>query len=142
VEHSFSALTYGFFVPLFFVSIGLAANVRTLSGAGLLFGGVLILVAAVSKVLGSGLGAWWGGLMRGEALRLGLGMMSRGEVGLIVASVGLTEGLIDATVFAEIVLVVLVTTLVTPLLLRWAYARERRAALSTPPTAPEPAEGD
>jgi Kef-type K+ transport system membrane component KefB len=138
VEHSFSALTYGFFVPLFFVSIGLAANVRTLSGAGLLFGAVLIGVAALSKVLGSGLGAWWGGLRRGEALRLGLGMISRGEVGLIVASVGLSQGLIDESVFAEIVLVVLVTTLITPLLLRWAYARERRPPVS----APAPAEGE
>jgi Kef-type K+ transport system membrane component KefB len=54
-------------------------------------------------------------------------MISRGEVGLIVASVGLNQGLIDNGVFAEIVLVVLVTTLVTPLLLRWAYAREKRA---------------
>ncbi len=139
VEHSFSALTYGFFVPLFFVSIGLAANVRALSGASLVFGLVLIVVAVVSKVVGSGLGAWWGGLKRGEALRLGLGMISRGEVGLIVASVGLSQGLIDNTVFAEIVLVVLVTTLVTPLLLRSAYAREKRAVLAT---AAAPSEGD
>ncbi|MGH2524656.1 MAG: cation:proton antiporter, partial [Anaerolineales bacterium] len=58
---------------------------------------------------------------------LGLGMISRGEVGLIVASVGLSEGLIDEVVFAEIVLVVLVTTVLTPLLLRWAYARAERA---------------
>ena len=110
-------------------------------GAGLLFGGVLIVVAVVSKVLGSGLGAWWGGLKRGEALRLGLGMISRGEVGLIVAAVGLNQGLIDAAVFAEIVLVVLVTTLVTPLLLRWAYGREKRAA-AVPKPNPVPAEGD
>jgi Kef-type K+ transport system membrane component KefB len=140
VEHSFSALTYGFFVPLFFVSIGLEANVRELSSAGLLFGLVLIVVAVVSKVLGSGLGAWWGGLTRGESFRLGLGMISRGEVGLIVASVGLNQGLIDSAVFAEIVLVVLVTTLVTPLLLRWAYSRERRAAAAVPAPAPTPTE--
>ncbi len=131
IEHNFSALTYGFFVPLFFVSIGLEANARTVTGSSLLFGLVLVLVAIVSKILGSGLGAWWGGLTRGESLRLGIGMVSRGEVGLIVASVGLSEGLIDDVIFAEIVLVVLVTTVITPLLLRWAYARsERRAALS------------
>jgi len=123
IEHSFSALTYGFFVPLFFVSIGLEANARAVTGSSLLFGLALILVAVVSKILGGGLGAWWGGLTRSESLRLGIGMVSRGEVGLIVASVGLTEGLIDDVVFAEIVLVVLVTTVITPLLLRWAYAR-------------------
>ncbi len=143
VEHSFSALTYGFFVPLFFVSIGLQANVRALSGAGLVFGLVLVAVAMVSKVLGGGLGAWWGGLKRGESLRLGLGMISRGEVGLIVASVGLAEGLIDSAGFAVIVLVVLVTTLATPLLLRWAYARERQQAAAPPATpAAPPVEGD
>ena len=73
--------------------------------------------------MGSGLGAWWGGLPRGEALRLGVGMVSRGEVGLIVASVGLSEGLLDSVAFAQIVLVVVATTLLTPLMLRWVYAR-------------------
>jgi Kef-type K+ transport system membrane component KefB len=133
IEHNFSALTYGFLVPLFFVSIGLQANAREVLGPGLLFAVVLVVIAIVSKILGSGLGAWWGGLQRGEALRLGIGMVSRGEVGLIVASVGLAQGLIDAVVFAEIVLVVLVTTLVTPLMLRWAYNRERpgRAAAAS-----------
>jgi Kef-type K+ transport system membrane component KefB len=146
VEHSFSALTYGFFVPLFFVSIGLQANAREVTGAALVFGLVLILVAIVSKILGSGLGAWWGGLRRGEALRLGIGMVSRGEVGLIVASVGLGQGLIDDVVFAEIVLVVLATTLLTPLMLRWAYGRAQRrpAAAPAPKRANQalPNEGD
>jgi Kef-type K+ transport system membrane component KefB len=123
VEHSLSALTYGFFVPIFFVSIGLGADVRALAGPPLIFGLVLVVVAVASKVVGSGLGAWWGGLPRAEALRLGVGMVSRGEVGLIVASVGLRQGLIDQAAFAQIVLVVLVTTLATPLMLRWVYAR-------------------
>ena len=141
IEHSLAPLAYGFFVPLFFVSIGLSANARAVSGPALLFGGVLILVAILSKIVGSGLGAWWGGLPRGEALRLGVGMVSRGEVGLIVASVGLNQGLIDNVVFAEIVLVVLATTLVTPLMLRWVYARadgQAGRAVSEPPEPPAP----
>jgi len=128
IEHNFSALTYGFLVPLFFVSIGLQANAREVLGPGLLFAIVLVVIAILSKLVGSGLGAWWGGLKRGEALRLGIGMVSRGEVGLIVASVGLAEGLINSVIFAVIVLMVLVTTLVTPLMLRWAYNREGRGA--------------
>lgn len=123
IEHSFSALTYGFFVPLFFVSIGLQANIRAATGNSLLFGLVLVMVVVVSKILGGGLGAWWGGLTRRESLRLGLGMIARGEVVLIVASVGLDQNLIGEALFAEVVLVVLATTLLTPLLLRWAYAR-------------------
>lgn len=123
IEHNLSALTYGFFVPLFFVSIGLQANLREVVGGNWLLGVVLVLIAVVSKIIGSGLGAYWGGLPRIEAFRLGLGMVSRGEVGLIVASVGLSQGLIDSALFAEIVLVVLATTLLTPLLLRWAYTK-------------------
>jgi Kef-type K+ transport system membrane component KefB len=142
IEHSFSALTYGFFVPLFFVSIGLEANARAVTGSSLLFGLALILVAVVSKILGGGLGAWWGGLTRSESLRLGIGMVSRGEVGLIVASVGLTEGLIDDMVFAEIVLVVLVTTVITPLLLRWAYAQSERRAAPSDAQLPNTPEGE
>lgn len=126
IERSFATLTYAFFVPLFFVSIGLEADLRAVGGKSWLFGLALVGVAIVSKILGSGLGALWGGLSRGEAVRLGIGMISRGEVGLIVASVGLNQGLIDSVVFAEIVLVVLVTTLLTPLLLRWVYAREEK----------------
>jgi Kef-type K+ transport system membrane component KefB len=137
IEHNFSALTYGFLVPLFFVSIGLEANARDVTGSSLLFGLALIGAAVVSKVAGCSLGAWWGGLTRGEAVRLGIGMVSRGEVGLIVASVGLSQGLIDGVIFADIVLVVLATTVLTPLMLRWAYARaERRApAAQTEPRA-------
>lgn len=123
IEHAFSGMAYGVLIPLFFVGIGLEANLRAVSGSGLLFGLALIMVVGLSKVLGSGLGARWGGLTRSEAFRLGLGMISRGEVVLIVASVGLQQGLIDRAVFAVIVLVVLVTTVLTPLLLRWAYAR-------------------
>ncbi len=132
IEHNLSALTYGFFVPLFFVSIGLGANARDVTGTALVFAVVLIVVAVISKIVGSGLGAWWGGLPRNEALRLGVGMVSRGEVGLIVASVGLSQGLIDNVAFAQIVLVVLVTTLITPLMLRWIYARADRPETDLP----------
>jgi Kef-type K+ transport system membrane component KefB len=62
-----------------------------------------------------------GGLSRGEALRLGVGMTSRGEVGLIVATVGLGAGLVGENIFSSVVLMVLVTTLLTPILLRAPY---------------------
>lgn len=123
IEHNFSALSYGFLVPLFFVSIGLQANARAVTGNDWWFGLVMIGVVVVSKILGGGGGAWWGGLKRDEALRLGIGMISRGEVVLIVASIGLDQGWLTGGLFAQIVLVVLVTTVLTPLLLRWAYAR-------------------
>jgi Kef-type K+ transport system membrane component KefB len=121
IEHDLAPFAYGFLIPLFFVSIGLAANLRAVTWASLLFSAVLLVVVAGSKILGGGLGARWGGLTGAESFRLGLGMISRGEVVLIVASVGLAEGLLSAANFSEIVLVALATMVLTPLLLRRAY---------------------
>lgn len=142
IEHAFAGVIYGFFVPLFFVSIGLEANLRAVTGSGWLLGLTLIGAVIVSKVLGGGAGARWGGLTRGEAVRLGLGMISRGEVVLIVASVGLGLGLIDDVIFAVIVLVVLATTVLTPLLLRRAYARSERQAAPSAARVPDAPEGE
>jgi Kef-type K+ transport system membrane component KefB len=124
IEERIHVLAYSWLVPIFFVSIGLDANARALGLAGLPFALVSIVVALVSKVAGSGLGAYLGGLSGGDALRVGVGMSSRGEVGLIVATVGLSAGLVGESTFAGIVIVVLVTTLVTPLVLRALYASQ------------------
>jgi Kef-type K+ transport system membrane component KefB len=80
-------------------------------------------VAVLSKVLGCGIGARLGGFSNSEALRLGVGMTSRGEVGLIVASVGMATGLIGERIFASVVLMVLTTTLLTPIMLRMLYPK-------------------
>ena len=123
LEEGFHTLAYAFFVPLFFVSIGLQANARALGRNEMAFALAVSAVAIVSKLLGSGLGARLAGFANGPSLRLGIGMISRGEVGLIVASVGIAEGLIGANLFAVMVIMVLATTLVTPPLLRAAFAR-------------------
>jgi Kef-type K+ transport system membrane component KefB len=106
------------------VSIGLTANVRSLAGGDLGFTVILCIIAVVSKVVGAGAGAKGGGVTWREALRIGVGMISRGEVGLIVAGVGVSNGLDQAVVFTVTVVMVLVTTLLTPLLLRWAFANK------------------
>jgi Kef-type K+ transport system membrane component KefB len=121
IEAGIRPIAYGFLVPIFFVSIGLQADVRQLTGDVIPFAIVIVSVAIVSKVLGSGLGAHWGGFTWREALRVGIGMISRGEVGLIVAAVGVGAGLIEPAVFSIVVIIVLITTLITPLLLRWAF---------------------
>ncbi len=123
IEERVHVLAYSWLVPVFFVSIGLEANARAVGWAGLPFALAIVAVALVSKVVGSGLGARLAGFDNAEALRLGVGMISRGEVGLILAAVAQGAGLIDDAVFASIVLTVLVTTLVTPLLLRLLYPR-------------------
>ena len=123
IEKGFSTIAYGVFVPIFFVNVGLSANARELSVDGLWFLLALTLVAIVSKILGAGLGARLSGFTNMEALQLGVGMMSRGEVGLIVASVGITEGLITREIFSSIIGVVIITTLLTPPILRTLFAK-------------------
>jgi Kef-type K+ transport system membrane component KefB len=121
IEQGMRVMAYSWLAPVFFVSIGLEANARALGLEGLPFAVLIIVVAVFSKLLGSGLGALWGGFSKIEALRLGVGMTSRGEVGLIVASVGLGAGLIGEEMFSIAVLMVLVTTVLTPIMLRALY---------------------
>ena len=115
-------LTYSIFVPIFFIAIGLQANGREL-GDSALFTSVLILVAIVTKIAGSGVCARLSGFPTTESIRVGAGMISRGEVGLIIAGYGLSNGLIGQEVFSASVVMVMVTTMVTPPLLRAAFPR-------------------
>lgn len=122
LERGISALSYGLFVPIFFVGIGLAVNIRELESEALLLTGVIIVVAIASKFFGAGLGARWAGFEWRESWQLGAGMVSRGEVGLIVADVGIGAGLVTAGEFSAIVGMVLASTLVTPPMLRALFA--------------------
>lgn len=122
IETGLRALAYSFFVPVFFVNIGLHINIRELD-ASILWLLLFISIAAISgKVLGAGLGAKLGRFSWPESLQLGIGMVSRGEVGLIVAKVGLDQGLLTSAIFSAIIGMVLVTTLITPPFLRAAFA--------------------
>ncbi len=124
IGRSMHTITYAFLVPIFFVSIGLKTDTHLLAWPMFLLAGVMVLVAIFSKIIGCGIGARLGGFTNREALRVGLGMVSRGEVGLIVAAVGVNEGIIEPNLFAVVTIIVLVTTLVTPLFLRQAFAHK------------------
>lgn len=124
MEAGISPLAYGVFVPIFFVNVGLAANARELTADSVWLLLVMSLTAVISKLLGGSLGARLAGFTNREALQLGAGLISRGEVGLIVAAVGVSEGLIGLDVFSIIVGVVIVTTLITPPILRSLFARQ------------------
>ncbi|HSF81660.1 MAG TPA: cation:proton antiporter [Anaerolineales bacterium] len=126
IESGISTIAYSVFVPIFFVNVGLSADARQLTAQTLWLLTAMAVVAVISKVIGAGLGAQLGGFTRQEALQLGVGMMSRGEVGLIVASVGILEGLIEQEAFAVIVGVVIITTLLTPPALRVLISRDRK----------------
>lgn len=123
IEEGVHTLAYSWLVPIFFVSIGLDADVGALGAGGWPFALALVGIAVISKILGGGLGARLGGFSTQDSLRLGIGMTSRGEVGLIVAAIAQEAGLVDESVFASVVIMVLATTLLTPLMLRAAYPK-------------------
>jgi Kef-type K+ transport system membrane component KefB len=122
IESGLVTLAYGFFVPIFFVNIGLEANMRAISGNAWWFALLLTAVAVISKILGCGLGGKLAGFSNWESFQLGVGMVSRGEVGLIVASFAIAQGLINQEVFSIVVFMVIVATLLTPPMLRAAFA--------------------
>jgi len=128
VEHGVHALAYSLFVPVFFINIGLSVNARTLQIEMILFALVITLTAILGKWLGAGIGARLGGLELREAVQVGAGMVSRGEVGLIVAAVGIEAGLVLPDEFSAIIVMVLISTLVTPPILRSLFAREKQKA--------------
>ncbi len=123
IERGIHPLTYSFFVPVFFINIGLRADVRQLGGqVGLTL--FVLVVAVVGKVVGCGVFSWMAGFTPRESLRVGVGMISRGEVGLIVAGYGLAHGIIGNDIFSAMILMVLVTTMITPIWLRFVFPRD------------------
>lgn len=120
VNQGASAIGYAFFIPLFFVGIGLETQASSL-GAMPLLTIALVIVAVFSKTIGCFVGARFGGLTNIEALRVGVGMISRGEVALVIAALGLQSQVIDENIFTTTVIITLVTTLITPLLLKLVY---------------------
>jgi Kef-type K+ transport system membrane component KefB len=134
IQSSVSVIAYGLFVPIFFISVGLVADAHMLAGQGVWLIIAMIVVAIVSKIAGAGLGARLAGFSNRESLQLGVGMMSRGEVGLIVATLGVSEGLLDGQIFSGVVGVVIVTTLLTPPALRFLFTRPT-APVQIPPAA-------
>jgi Kef-type K+ transport system membrane component KefB len=124
IETGVHALAYGLFVPVFFVQIGLSINLRGFPPQALLFTSAIVLVAIIGKWLGAGWGAKLGGLSGRESVQLGAGMISRGEVGLIAVSIGISNKLVGTNEFSAIVVMILVTTLITPPILRVLFARK------------------
>ena len=110
--------SYLIFSPVFFASVGLKVTLGGMDASIWIFAIILLVIAILSKVVGCALGAKICGCTGKEAFQVGIGMISRGEVALIVAQKGYASGMLDDVLFAPIVLVVIVTTLITPILLK------------------------
>lgn len=135
IETNLHSIAYAFFVPIFFVSIGLGVNLRELSVDSIwIFLGISV-IAILGKVIGSGSGAMMAKLTPRESLQIGIGMISRGEVGLIIANIGDKAGYLSAELMTVIVGMILVTTLVTPPMLRASFREPKKKPIlpSDPP---------
>jgi len=117
-------VSYSFFVPIFFVSVGFNAEVNGLGQHAWLVV-PLGLLAILTKLIGSGVGAKLAGYEWKSSLRVGAGMVSRGEVALILATLGLEKSVIEPSMFTVLIIVVLITTLVTPPLLKWMFKEKQ-----------------
>jgi Kef-type K+ transport system membrane component KefB len=114
-------LSYMFFTPVFLANIGLHTSFSGMTANTIWFTVVLIAVAVLSKLIGCGIGARISGFSRRESLQVGSGMVARGEVSFIVAAKGIAVGYIGVSLFPSVIMVVLVTVLITPLLLKLAF---------------------
>lgn len=121
LQDRFDTLSYTLLSPIFFASIGLKVVLPQMSGTIILFSVLLILWSVASKILGCGLGSKLCGYSNQDALRIGVGMISRGEVALIVANNGIAAGLMKEEFFGPVVLMVIATTILTPVLLKLVY---------------------
>ncbi|HXR78203.1 MAG TPA: cation:proton antiporter [Bryobacteraceae bacterium] len=112
-------------VPFFLAGIGIHLNISVFGSAATLWLSVGVLIAAiVTKLIGCGVGAWR--LGRADMLRVGVGMIPRGEVGMVVAQIGLGMGVITESVYAVVVFMTVATTLVAPPMLKFAYRKSPR----------------
>ena len=116
-----------FFSAVFFASIGIKVTLGGMSADIWVFAIILTVIAIISKIIGCGMGSAICGFKGKEVLQIGVGMVSRGEVALIVAEKGRQLSLIDDDMFAPVVLVVIVTTLLTPILLNIVFTKELKS---------------
>ncbi|KEI79593.1 sodium:proton antiporter [Clostridium botulinum A2 117] len=122
VEKNFEVISYMLLSPVFFASIGLNTTMKHMNNKMRLFTIALLLMAILAKVIGCFIGGRICKYTYAESLRIGIGMISRGEVALIIAKKGAALGLIEAQFFGSIVFVVIATTLITPILLKMVYS--------------------
>lgn len=126
VAKRFDTLSYILLSPVFFASIGLQVDLPNMTSAVIWFSVALVVVAILTKILGCGLGAKMCHFKNKDCVRVGVGMISRGEVALIVASKGNSIGLMSQSLLGPVVIVVVLTTIVAPVFLKIAFTSRKK----------------
>lgn len=125
IERKVDINSYMLFGPVFFASIGLKTNIDNVTGSILLFSLGFVLVGLVSKIIGCGLMARICKFKGNDALKIGVGMMTRGEVALIVAQKGLSVGLLESVYFTSVILLIIISSILTPIILKLLYSKDK-----------------
>ena len=118
--------SYMLFGPVFFCSIGLQTNVRDIDTTIIVFALCFVLVGLVSKIIGCGTASKLLGYNLNDSLKIGVGMMTRGEVALIVAQRGLSVGLLEPAYFTAVILLIIVSSILTPIILKLFYNHDKK----------------
>ena len=122
IERRLDVNSYTLFGPLFFASVGISTDISAFDTSILAFSLAFLVVGLLSKIVGCGLMAWICRFTKEDALKIGVGMMNRGEVALIVSQKGLAVGLMNAAYFPAIILLIIVSAVVTPIALKVLYS--------------------
>ena len=117
--------SYMIFGPIFFASIGLKTNIDNITGSILLFSLGFVVVGLIGKIIGCGLIAKACKFNFPDSLKIGVGMMTRGEVALIVAQKGLSAGLLEPVYFTSVILLIIVSSIATPIVLKYLYSKDK-----------------
>ena len=117
--------SYMLFGPVFFASIGLKTNITGITGEILLFSLAFVLVALITKIIGCSLTAKLCKFNWNDSLKVGVGMMTRGEVALIVAQKGLAVGLMTDVYFTAVIFLIIISSISTPIILKLLYSRDK-----------------
>lgn len=133
IASKFEPVQYLFLAPVFFASIGMTVVLPAMSTQIVIFSVLLVVVAVLSKWLGCGVGAKMCGFTTRECNQIGLGMVCRGEVALIVANKGAEVGLMPDALFGPVIIMVIISTILTPILLKFAYRGEDALQLEESP---------
>ena len=112
------------FAPLFFAIVGAQVDLRGVNFEVLILAGVVIAIAVVTKLGGCGLPAMLFLKDRRKSMKVGIGMVSRGEVGLIVAAAGASAGVLSGNLYTTVVIMVAASTIITPVWLKMAYKKD------------------
>ena len=124
IDQKMEISSYMIFGPIFFASIGFKTSIEHFTGSILLFSVGFVIIALITKIIGCGLMAKICKFSFPDSLKIGVGMMTRGEVALIVAQKGLSVGLLTSEYFTSVILLIIVSSVFTPILLKLLYAKK------------------